>query len=53
MAAKKNKPGWQTSEFWMMLFSVAAPVFGLPVEPMVAVGSGLYAAARSAYKIWS
>mgnify|MGYP003151076647 CR=1 FL=1 len=49
---KVQKDGWKTSEFWMMIFAIAAPVFGLPVEPVVAVGSGLYAAARSAFKIW-
>ena len=48
----KKKDGWKTSEFWMMLFAIAAPIFGLPVEPVVAVGTGLYAAARSAFKIW-
>ena len=49
---KVQKDGWKTSEFWMMIFAIAAPEFGLPVEPVVAVGSGLYAAARSAFKIW-
>jgi len=49
---KKNKPGYQTSEFWLMLFSVAAPLFGLPVDAMTAVGAGLYSAARAGYKIW-
>ena len=49
---KVRKDGWKTSEFWMMLFAIAAPVFGLPVEPLIAVGTGLYAAARSAFKIW-
>ena len=47
-----TKDGWKTSEFWMMIFAIAAPIFGLPVEPVVAVGTGLYAAARSAFKIW-
>lgn len=47
-----KKPGWQTSEFWIMMSSVAAPIFGLPVEPLTAVAGALYAAARSAYKIW-
>ena len=47
-----KKDGWKTSEFWMMLFSIAAPIFGLPIEPLTAIGAGLYAAGRSAYKIW-
>jgi hypothetical protein len=47
------KSGWKTSEFWMMIFSIAAPVLGLPVEPVVAIGSGMYAAARTAYKVYS
>ena len=47
----KKKDGWKTSEFWMMIFAIAAPVFRLPVEPVVAVGTGLYAAARLAFKI--
>ena len=48
-----GKDGWKTSEFWMMIFSVAAPIFGLPVNELSAVGAGLYAAGRSAYKIYA
>jgi hypothetical protein len=47
-----SKDGWKTSEFWMMIFAVAAPLFGLPVSELSAVGAGLYAAGRSAFKIW-
>lgn len=45
------KSGWKTSEFWMMMISIAAPLFGLPVEPLSAVGAGLYAAARAGLKV--
>jgi len=47
-----TKDGWKTSEFWMMIFAVMAPIFGLPINELSAVGAGLYAAGRSAYKIW-
>jgi hypothetical protein len=47
------KDGWRTSEFWMMMFSIAAPIFGLPVDALTAVGAGLYSASRAAYKIYS
>ena len=47
-----SKDGWKTSELWMMIFAVAAPLFGLPVSELSAVGAGLYAAGRAAFKIW-
>ena len=44
------KAGWKTSEFWAMIIPMIASIFGLPVEPLSAVGAGLYAAARAGLK---
>jgi hypothetical protein len=46
------KQGWKTSEFWVVIGTIAAQLFGLPVDPMVNLVAGLYAAARSGLKIW-
>lgn len=45
------KSGWRTSEFWAMIIPMVASIFGLPVEPLSAVGAGLYAAARAGLKV--
>jgi hypothetical protein len=45
------KSGWKTSEFWAMIIPMIASIFGLPVEPLSAVGAGLYAAARAGLKV--
>ncbi len=45
------KSGWKTSEFWAMIIPMVASIFGLPIEPLSAVGAGLYAAARAGLKV--
>jgi hypothetical protein len=35
---------------WAMIIPMIASIFGLPVEPLSAVGAGLYAAARAGLK---
>ena len=46
------KAGWKSSEFWVMIVTALAPMAGLPVEPMAAIAAGLYAIARTVYKVW-
>jgi hypothetical protein len=51
--SRANKPGWQTSEFWVTLGTVASIGFGVPVEPIQMGVSALYVFGRSLVKAFS
>jgi len=46
------KSGWKTSEFWVMLGTVGASLFGMDVNLMTTAVSSAYVVGRSAVKMW-
>jgi|APSaa5957512535_1039671.scaffolds.fasta_scaffold03441_15 hypothetical protein len=53
MNNRANKPGWQTSEFWVTMGNLAALGFGVPLEPIQMGVSALYVFGRSLVKAFS
>ena len=54
MAAKKAvKPGYQTSEFWVVAGTIAAMTFGIPVPPeMAAIVMGVLGSVYTGVRGW-
>ena len=38
----KMKPGYQTTEFWMVMLGMVGVGFGVPVDPEVLVAGGAF-----------